>query len=63
MMVAAATRGGINPTLPSNEGLLFTLFLCVAGLMMLTAAALMVTKDSPRHAVRYCRSRRDPNGQ
>jgi hypothetical protein len=63
MIVAAATRGGINPTLPSHEGMLFTLFLVVAGLMLLTAAALMVNREAPPHAVRYCRSRRDPNGQ
>jgi len=62
MMVAAARGQGVNPSLPSHEGMLFTLFLAVAGLMLLTAAALMVRREAPRHAVRYARSRRDTNG-
>lgn len=63
MMVAAATGAqSAYPALPSHEGALFSLFLGVAGLMLITAAALMVRREAPRHAVRYARSRRDPNG-
>ncbi len=62
MMIAAATGHGINPALPSHEGILFTLFLGVAGMMLLTAAALMVRREAPRHAVRYARSNRRANG-
>lgn len=59
-MIAAATGQGINPALPSHEGMLFSLFLAVAGVVLLTAAALW--SAAPRQAVRYVRSRRGPNG-
>jgi hypothetical protein len=62
MMVAAAAGHGTNPGLPSHEGMLFTLFLVIAGVMMLTAAALMASREAPRHAVRYARSHRRTNG-
>jgi hypothetical protein len=62
MMVAAAAGQGINPALPTHEGMLFTLFLGIAGVMMLTAAGLMVRREAPRHAVRYARSHRRTNG-
>ena len=62
MMVAASAGQGINPALPSHEGMLFSLFLGIAGMMMLTAAALMVRREAPRHAVRYARSHRRTNG-
>jgi hypothetical protein len=62
MMVAASTGQGINPALPSHEGILFTLFLGVAGIMLLTAAALLVRREAPRHAVRYARSHRRADG-
>jgi hypothetical protein len=62
MMVAAAAGHGINPGLPSHEGMLFTLFLAVAGMMLLTAAALMVRREAPTHVVRYARSHRRTNG-
>ncbi len=62
MMAAAAAGQGINPGLPSQEGLLFALFLGIAGLMLLTAAALMVRRDESRHVVRYARSHRRLNG-
>ena len=61
MMVAAAAGQGINPSLPSHEGILFTLFLAVAGIMLLTAAALMVRREVPRDALRYTRSQRRVN--
>ena len=63
MMIAAAAGQGINPALSvSHEGLLFSLFLGIAGMMLLTAAALMVRREAPRHAVRYVRSHRRTNG-
>lgn len=62
MMVAAAAGHGINPALPSQEGMLFCLFLGIAGMMLLTAAGLMVRREAPRHAVRYARSHRRTNG-
>ena len=62
MMVAAAQGQGINPSLPSHEGMLFTLFLAIAGVMLLTAAALMVHNEASRSAVRYARSHRRTNG-
>jgi hypothetical protein len=62
MMVAAVAGQGINPALPSHEGMLFSLFLGIAGVMLLTAAALMVRKEAPKHAVRYARSHRRTNG-
>lgn len=62
MMVAAAGAKGINPAMPSHEGALFSLFLAVAGMMLLTAAAMMVRREAPRHAVRYARSHRRTNG-
>ncbi len=62
MMVAAAAGHGTNPGLPSHEGILFTLFLGIAGMMMLTAAALMGRREAPKHAVRYARSHRRPHG-
>ena len=60
MMIAAAAGQGINPALPSHEAMLFTLFLGVAGMMLLTVAALW--SAPPRHAVRYARSHRRANG-
>lgn len=62
MMIAASTGQGINPALPSHEGMLFSLFLGIAGLMMLTAAALMVRREAPKQAVRYTRSNRPTYG-
>ena len=62
MMAAAITGQGINSPLQSHEGLLFALFLSVAGMLMLTAAALMVRRETTRHAVRYARSQRRTNG-
>lgn len=62
MMVAASAGQGINPALPSYEGMLFSLFLGVAGIMLLTAAALMVRREAPKHTVRYARSQRRTNG-
>ena len=62
MMAAAVAGQGINTPMPSHEGLLFSLFLGVAGMMMLTAAALMVRRETTRHAVRYARSHRRTNG-
>ena len=62
MMAAAVTGQGINSPMPSHEGLLLTLFLGVAGLMLLTAAAMMVRRETSRHAVRYARSHRRTNG-
>jgi len=62
MMVAAAAGHGTNPGLPSQEGMLFTLFLAIAGMMLLSAAALMVRRESPRHVVRYVRSHSRTNG-
>ena len=62
MMAAAVTGQGINSPMPSHEGLLLTHFLGVAGLMLLTAAAMMVRRETSRHAVRYARSHRRTNG-
>ncbi len=62
MMVAAAAGHGTNPALPSQEGMLFCLFLGIAGMMLLTAAGLMVRREVPRHEVRYARSHRRTNG-
>ena len=59
MMVAAVSGHGINSGLPSNEGIMFSLFLAVAGLMLLPAAALMVRTGHSDQAMRYTRSRRD----
>jgi hypothetical protein len=58
MMIAAAAGHGTNPGLPSNEGMMFTLFLGIAGMMLLTAAGLMVRRQERRHTVRYVRSNR-----
>ncbi len=62
MMVAAVAGHGNNPGLPCQESGLFCLFLAIAGLMLLTAAALMVRREGSRHAVRYARSNRRTNG-
>ncbi|MDD5305070.1 MAG: hypothetical protein PHS14_18380 [Elusimicrobia bacterium] len=62
MMVAAVAGQGINPAVPSHEGMMCCLFLAIAGMMLLTAAALMVAREAPRDAVRYARSHRRPNG-
>ncbi|MBI2386256.1 MAG: hypothetical protein HYV14_09615 [Elusimicrobia bacterium] len=62
MMVAAVAGHGSNPGLPCQEGTLFCLFLAIAGLMLLTAAALLVRREAPRDAVRYARSHRRTNG-
>ncbi|MEK7233618.1 MAG: hypothetical protein AAB268_07370 [Elusimicrobiota bacterium] len=61
-MMVAAVGQGINPAPPSQEGLLFCLFLAIAGMMLLSAAALMVRREAPRDSVRYARSRRHTNG-
>lgn len=62
MMVAAVAGHGSNPALPSHEGTLFCLFLGIAGMMLLTAAALMVRRETSRHEVRYARLHRRTNG-
>lgn len=62
MMVAAVAGQGSNPGLPCQEGSLFCLFLGIAGMMLLTAAALMVRREAPRGAVRYARSHRRTDG-
>lgn len=62
MMAAAVAGHGNNPGLPCHEGTLFCLFLGIAGLMLLTAAALIVRREAPRDAVRYARSHRRTNG-
>ena len=62
MMVAASTGLGMNPALPANQGMALCFFLATAGVMLLSAAALMVTAEQPRHAVRYARVKRGPNG-
>lgn len=62
MMVAAVAGQGINPAVPSHEGMMFCLFLGIAGMMMLTAAAMMVRRESSKDAVRYTRSHRRTNG-
>lgn len=62
MMAAAVAGQGANPALPSHEGFLFCLFLGIAGMMLLTAAALMVRREAPRDAVRCARSHRRTNG-
>jgi hypothetical protein len=62
MMVAAVAGHGTNPGLPSQEGALCCLFLAVAGLMLLTAAALIVRREGSNHVVRYARSHRRTNG-
>lgn len=61
MMVAASAGQGVNPGLPSQEAMMFTVFLAVAGVVLLTAAALMVRSGNPSHALRYTRARRDLN--
>lgn len=61
MMVAAATGQGINPALPSQDGMMFPFFLALAGLMLLTAAAHMLRKGSQTRVVLYTRARRDLN--
>jgi hypothetical protein len=62
MMVAASTGLGMNPGLPTNEGILLVFFLASAGVMLLSAAALIVKSEQPKHAVRYARARRVSNG-
>ncbi len=62
MMVAAVAGQGTNPALPSQEGMLFCLFLGIAGMMLLSAAAMIVRREVPRHGVRYARSHRRTNG-
>jgi len=62
MMAVAAAGHGTNPGFPSSEGTLFCLFLGIAGMMLLTAAALMVRRETTRDAVRYARSHRRTNG-
>lgn len=62
MMAAAVAGRGSNPGLPCQEGAMFCLFLGIAGLMLLTAAALMVHRESSRHAVRYARAQRRMDG-
>ena len=47
MMVAAVAGRGNNPGLPCSEGMMFCLFLGIAGLMLLTAAALIVRREAP----------------
>ena len=62
MMVAASTGLGLNPGLPANETALLVFFLGSAGIMLLTAAALLLRSDCTPHAVRYARARRSSNG-
>jgi hypothetical protein len=62
MMAAAVAGHGSNPGLPCHEATLFCLFLGIAGLMLLTAAALIVRREGSNHAVRYARSHRRTNG-
>ena len=62
MMAVAVTGQGINSPMPSHEGMLFSLFLGIAGLMLITAAGLMVRRETTRHAVRYARAHRRTNG-
>ena len=63
MMVAAVAGHGNNPGLPCQESGLFCLFLAIAGVMLLTAAALIVRREGSRNdAVRYARSHRRTNG-
>jgi len=62
LMAAAVAGHGSNPGLPSHEGTLFCLFLGVAGLMLLTAAALIVRREASRNEVRYARLHRRTNG-
>lgn len=62
MMVAAVAGQGLNSPMASHEGTLFCLFLGIAGMMLLTAAALIVRREMPRDAVRYARSHRRTNG-
>lgn len=61
MMVAAAAGQGVNPALPSQDGMMFSLFLAAAGMMLLTAAAQMVRKEARVRVVLYTRARRDLN--
>ena len=63
MMVAAAQGQGINPGVPASETSFVCLFLAVSGVMLLTAAALLVRREEPKAVrVRYARSRRATNG-
>lgn len=62
MMAAAVAGRGSNPSLPCQEATLFCLFLGIAGLMLLTAAAMMVRREEARDVVRYARSHRRTNG-
>ena len=62
MMVAAVAGRGTNPGLPCHEGSLVCLVLAIAGLMLLTAAALLVRREAPKEVVRYARSHRRTNG-
>ncbi|MBI4062214.1 MAG: hypothetical protein HY403_12390 [Elusimicrobia bacterium] len=62
MMLAAAAGQGSNPALPTHEGMLLALFLGIAGMMLLTAAALLARREAPRDIVRYARSHRRANG-
>ena len=61
MMVAAAAGQGVNPALPSQDGVLFPFFLALAGVMLLTAAAQMVRKSAQTRVLLYTRARRDLN--
>lgn len=62
MMAAAVAGHGTNPGLPCHEGTLFCLFLGIAGVMLLSAAALLVRREATRHEVRYARLHRRTNG-
>lgn len=62
MMIAAGRGMGVNPGLSPHEGILFSAFLALAGLMLLTAAALLVRRGAPRHAARYARPRFESEG-
>lgn len=62
MIVAAAAGRGTNPGLPCSEATMFCVFLGLAGLMLLTAAAMIVRREAPRDAVRYGRSQRRTDG-
>lgn len=61
MIVAAVAGRGSNPSLPLSEDMMLCLFLGIAGLMLLTAAGMIVRREAPRDAVRYGRSGRSTN--
>lgn len=62
MMAAAVAGHGTNPGLPSHESTMICLFLGIAGVMLLSAAAMIVRREASRHEVRYARLHRRTNG-